>query len=301
MRPIYASCNDSTPCDLKKPTWSPTLPFRHFTSSINQRQDRHGKGEEHGGDLTDTRVRCEKFISKGISSSVGYLRIPGNQKLVLYHGAHGLKADCNNLDPKTTISLLQILELPVFDVFTDHERVKLGIILAKSMLKLHSTPWWPEVETLKQVYMFKEGSTDMSSCLDTLHLSMKLKPISSMTKTTVSFQTPQEEGNSIPDSFAESIEYAMHDHGIRNLTLYSLGVALLQIGLWERVPWEDHIQIRRRVERLSQLGKGYYLATKKLICCDFGLAREQLHDPQLQSAVFNHVVGELESVLSIAR
>ncbi|KAI2465987.1 hypothetical protein F4781DRAFT_407155 [Annulohypoxylon bovei var. microspora] len=110
---------------------------------------------------------------------------------------------------------------------------------------------------------------------------------------------PNEEGCHLNFLSKESIEYAMENHGIRNLTLYGLGVALLQIGLWDSIPWEDHVQVRRKVARLSWLGKRYRNATKKLINCDFGLATEELRDRSLQSAIFRDMIGDLEQLLSI--
>ncbi|XXH01803.1 hypothetical protein Hte_008164 [Hypoxylon texense] len=331
MRPIYASCKDSVhPCHSKKPERQPaydthpnqqTLSVRLVTSLMSWRHEHceetpHEKqkqlqedeeGEQYDDDLTEARVHCERFIlnphttiSGTSTPSLGYLRIQDNQRLVLYHGLHGLSTNCNNLDSKTTTSLLQFLNLPMYDVSRDEDRIKLGIILAKSMLKFHSTPWWPKEETLEHVYVFKDSNADLSSCLDTLHLSIKLEPASSTTGANRSNPTPKHGTNS-DSTIAESIQYAMDDHGIRNPILYRLGVALLQIGLWEHVHWEDNVQVRRKVARLSHLGRGYHDATKKLIYCDFGLAIEELNDPRLQSAIFSHVVAELESILGVAQ
>lgn len=254
------------------------------------------------------RIKCEELISRPhlptsepALRSLGCLAIIGNRKLVLYQGLHGLSADCSRLDPTHTTPLSEILNLPKFDAFADKGRVRMAITLAKSMLKFHSTPWWPRGETLKQVHIFKDRDLDLLPCLDTLHLSLELTQRSStMGNTSTALALQNETNNGSNSSLSDSIRYAMEDHGIRNLTLYGLGVALLQIGLWEHVPWEDHVQVRRKVARLSHLGKGYRDATKKLIYCDFGLAIEQLDDPQLQSAIFSHVVGELESILGIA-
>ncbi|RYP10622.1 hypothetical protein DL765_008047 [Monosporascus sp. GIB2] len=96
----------------------------------------------------------------------------------------------------------------------------------------------------------------------------------------------------------EAVQHAMENHGIRNLTLYGVGVALLEIGLWGRIPWKGHVQVRRKAARLSFLGQQYRAATKELIDCDFGLAIEDINDPRLQQAIFQSCVAELESLLS---
>lgn len=228
--------------------------------------------------------------------SIGYIDIRDKQRLVLYKGLQGLRVDCLGHGLNRVAALDDILNIPAYDVFSDKDRIKLGITLVKSMLKYHSTPWWPQAWTLKEVYIFHGRDADIH--LDTLHLSLKFSPISSNTDATnLASITPNEENSRLDSLPLESVQDAMDNYGIRNLTLYGLGVALLQIGLWDHVAWEDHVQVRRKVARLSYLGKQYRDATKRLIDCDFGLATEQLHDKQLQSAIFNHVVGDLESLL----
>ncbi|KAI1658270.1 hypothetical protein F4813DRAFT_59807 [Daldinia decipiens] len=165
------------------------------------------------------------------------------------------------------------------------------------MLKYHSTLWWPQGLTLNQVYVFCDKTDDLSSSLDTVHLSIEFKAIPSAAEDTRLDLTLQGEQNCMPKFLpSESVQEAMENYGIRNITLYALGVALLQIGLWERVAWEDHVQVRRKVARLSYLGKRFRNAAKRLIDCDFGLATEQLEDPELQDAIFSCVVGDLESL-----
>ncbi|KAF3065116.1 hypothetical protein GL218_01756 [Daldinia childiae] len=198
---------------------------------------------------------------------------------------------------KSQKPLFDFLGTPAYQVISDKDRIQLGITLVKSMLKYHSTLWWPQGLTLNQVYVFCDETEDLSSSLDTVHLSTELKAIPSAAEDTRANITPQGEQNHIPNSLPlESVQEAMENYGIRNITLYALGVALLQIGLWERIAWEDHVQVRRKAARLSYLGKRFRNATKRLIDCDFGLATEQLEDPGLQDAIFSCVVGDLESL-----
>ncbi|KAI1439705.1 hypothetical protein F5Y02DRAFT_405043 [Annulohypoxylon stygium] len=95
------------------------------------------------------------------------------------------------------------------------------------------------------------------------------------------------------------IRSAINEYGIRNLTLYLLGVALLQIGLWKEVAWENHEEVCSEVDNLS-LGKAYNDGVKKLIYCDFGLAKADFSDPELQSAIFYGLVRDLEHSAGVA-
>ncbi len=86
--------------------------------------------------------------------------------------------------------------------------------------------------------------------------------------------------------------------GIRNTTLYSLGVALLQIGRWKPVDEGDIIQVRKTADRASPLGPKYDELTRKCLYCDFGFGGD-LTKPQLQAAVYEGVVCELERLVGV--
>ncbi|KAI0114792.1 hypothetical protein F4814DRAFT_459679, partial [Daldinia grandis] len=258
--------------------------------------------DSEGEDLTLIKIKCESLhLNWPITcqslpqGSLGYLNIEGNQRLILYRGLRKVRADCNNIRPQKT--LFDFLDVSAYQVISDKDRIRLGITLVKSMLKYHSTLWWPQGLTLSQVYVFCDETEDLSSSLDTVHLSTEFKAAPSTAGDTRLDLTHQGKESCIPNFLSlESVQEAMENHGIRNITLYGLGVALLQIGLWERVAWEDHVQVRRKAARLSYLGKRFRNATKRLIDCDFGLATEQLEDPVLQDAIFSYVVGDLESL-----
>lgn len=260
--------------------------------------------QSDGEDLSLTRFKCEDlFLNSVVTCSdspaypLGYMDIRGNQRLVLYRGFHGSRVNCDRLISRKPAPVDEFFEFPSYDVVSDTDRLKLGITLVRSMLKHHSTPWWPQEWALGQVHVFREDDGDLSSSLDTLHLSVKFDTIASTEHANPAPTPPDEEDLQMDILPPDLVQRAMEDHGIRNLTLFGTGVALLQIGLWDRVPWEDHVQVRRKVARLSYLGKRYRDATKRLIDCDFGLATEQLHDKKLQSAIFSAVVGDLESLL----
>ncbi|OTA61834.1 hypothetical protein K449DRAFT_434155 [Hypoxylon sp. EC38] len=318
--PIHASfkkleCSDSGLLTLepslgvdqgsKRRRFHSTHVIQHSVANQPNTMHMGGYDECDGEDLMKTGIRCEQLITgsvirtKPLPRSLGYLEVEGHRRFVLYPGLQGLGRGFNLLKQvRKATPILDYLRFPAYDVVSDKDRLKLAITLAKSMLKYNSTPWWPQEWTLKQVYILCKGNRDLSSSLDTLHVSIQINPTRPTgTCGNQSLETLDKE-NSHPNSLSlESVQYAMENHGIRNLTLYGLGVAFLQIGLWDYVPWEDHVQVRRKVARLSYLGKRYRDATKKLIDCDFGLATEKLDDVKLQSAIFTDIVGDLEALL----
>jgi len=257
-----------------------------------------------GPDLAKTGIVCSQLILDSsftcpgaTQKSLGYLGIAKDLRFVLHAGVQNPRIDSDSLITRKITSLHDLLKLPVYDVISDQDRVELALILVKSALKYYSTPWWPDVYAMQHVFFFHAGEADLSASLDTLHLTTQLDclPSSSMPIS----PSPSIVGHGRSEALAEeAVKYAMENHGIRNLTLYGLGVALLQIGLWDHVPWEDHVQVRRKTARLSYLGLQYRNATKRLIDCDFGLATENLHDTQLQAAIFDSIVGDLEALLA---
>ncbi|KAI0844865.1 hypothetical protein F5Y00DRAFT_273540 [Daldinia vernicosa] len=313
--PIHATCRDSgcvsiiSPCAtnpmagiiLKKRRVPKKNDDRNSIvtkSTIGYASVLNGEGE----DLAQIRIKCETLhlnwrltCPSSPQGSLGYLNIEGNQRLVLYPGLRQLRADPNSLESQKT--LFDFLDTTTYQIISDKDRIQLGITLVKSMLKYHSTLWWPQGLTLDQVYVFCNETEDLSSSLDTVHLSTEFKATPSTAGDTRVDLTLQGEQNYTSNSLPlELVQEAMENYGIRNITLYALGVVLLQIGLWERIAWEDHVQVRRKAARLSYLGKRFRNATKRLIDCDFGLATEQLEDPGLQGAIFSGVVGDLESL-----
>jgi hypothetical protein len=83
--------------------------------------------------------------------------------------------------------------------------------------------------------------------------------------------------------------------GIRNVTLHSLGAALLQIGRWKSMDTEDVVLVCKAAAKPSRLGPRYDDLTTKCLYCDFGFGAD-LNKPQLQGAIYESVVYELEQM-----
>ncbi|KAK4234763.1 hypothetical protein C8A03DRAFT_37423 [Achaetomium macrosporum] len=86
--------------------------------------------------------------------------------------------------------------------------------------------------------------------------------------------------------------------GIRNVTLHSLGVALLQIWRWELFDTQDLVVIRKAPAKPSRLGPRYDDLTTSCLWCDFGFGADH-NRPQLQGAIYKTVIYELEQMVDL--
>lgn len=92
-------------------------------------------------------------------------------------------------------------------------------------------------------------------------------------------------------------------HGIDNLQLYSLGVALLQVDLWDGSAAglgpdpEEVVRVRELANMPSRaLGRRFRNIVLKCLRCDFGYGADLGRD-QLKKAVHDQVVAQLEGML----
>ncbi|KAL6866740.1 hypothetical protein J3F83DRAFT_122690 [Trichoderma novae-zelandiae] len=170
-------------------------------------------------------------------------------------------------------------------------QLQLAHRLVSAVLKFNSTPWLNEAWSVRDLAFFRQGE-DWTMSLQTLHFGVELihggpEPGDSMSVMDVES----------PASLARSFEDAQYKHGVRNITLYSLGAALLAIGRWERIDHNDIEGVRRLASQPCYLGPVYQELTQKVLDCDFGYGKD-LKKPRLQEAIYEMVVLELESMIA---
>lgn len=168
------------------------------------------------------------------------------------------------------------------------QQLRLVLQLAKGHLQLHWTPWWRQYWSLSDLSYFTDsGTADLGNCLETLHIGKRLD-----------FETLHFDASTF--SLTPEVETEMLTHGIRNLSLYCLGIALLQIGRWDALAdaTDDVVVVRRLAARNGRLGPRYQALTQKCIECDFGVGSD-LGNPQLQGSIYESVVCELESLIEV--
>lgn len=173
---------------------------------------------------------------------------------------------------------------PLDESLSDPERLWLAATLIKSALQLYSTSWWPEDWTPHMLAFYENEDEDLAESLKSLHLTANLTP-----------KSPEISASG--RSFGQG-NRAMIEYGIQNLTLWGLGVLLLQIDLWEPIDIGSHVEIREKVRQLRYLGENYRIITNKLLNCDFGLGKYKLQEPTLRNEIYRTIVEELDAILN---
>ncbi|KAI1357331.1 hypothetical protein F5Y08DRAFT_346856 [Xylaria arbuscula] len=203
----------------------------------------------------------------------------------------GLSTTSGSESRRIVTPLLKILERALDADLGVTQQLRLVLQLVKGHLQLHWTPWWRQYWSLSDLSYFADssnlGTTDLGDCLGTLHIGTRLD-----------FDTLHFDASAF--HLEPHVETALLTHGIRNLSLYCLGIALLQIGRWDPLvnATDDVVAVRRLAARNSRLGPRYQNLTQKCIDCDFGEGSD-LGNPQLQGTIYESVVCELESLIGV--
>lgn len=249
--------------------------------------------------LKETTSSCDQNRD---NPCLGYLETADLFKFLFYRSGTGAVAGgtMNQLQ-NDVVSLLEIIQvLPMLN------KLELAHKLARSTLQYHSTSWLSQDWHLQNLSFFSNRPEDLRQVLQdlhTLHFSVGFPEIDS------GLIQPME-GVQLNDTTIEgslsTVEDAKIHYGIRNMTLTSLGLALLEIGYQRDLQSlsttrdRDHHKVvtaRRLLEgQYTQMGSRYQNIVRKCIHCDFALGQD-LDSTELQSAVYNEVVCPLEEMI----
>lgn len=193
-----------------------------------------------------------------------------------------------DVSSSSSIKMSEILNQPVETSVNFVDQLKLARDFVMTVLKFHSTPWLREHYTIHDLSFFRSDGGDVASYLQTAHLGLDF--IQSSPDADCSAQMADICND-------EAVETARLTHGVRNLTLWSLGAVLLQIGTWSTIEHLDDVaKIRRLAQRVPMLGKRYRDLTKQCLECDFAFG-DDLSKPRLQQAVYENVVCGLSDMI----
>lgn len=227
-----------------------------------------------------------------------------NRRFEFSTSQNALDGICFGLDKLDEPIGLQnlFLQQDLDDNFSDAERFWLASVIVKSALRHFNTAWWAESWTLDELKFYDLNTDDLMDSLQTLHLSSTL-PTNCQANNDGDDIVMLEDASKPPPRIQiktkddNAFGQEMMQVGIRNLTLWGVGVALLQIGLGRQVSWSDHVQVRQSVAKLKRFSMRYHDITDKLINCDFGQGA-RLQKIELQNEVYRTVVCELEGALN---
>ncbi|OIW28569.1 hypothetical protein CONLIGDRAFT_632836 [Coniochaeta ligniaria NRRL 30616] len=186
----------------------------------------------------------------------------------------------------------EILLHPVETSISMVDQLKLARTIVSAVLYFSSTPWLAEYWGLKDLCFFLDRN-DLPTSLRTLNLGVKF-----LGSCAAQLEGAMEgvDSASASQESPPAIDEAMLVYGVRNMTLHSLGVVLLQIGMWNRVEPDDVLQVRRLARQVPRLGPKYRDLMQKCLNCDFGCG-SNLTRPQLQQAVYEDIVEELDAMI----
>jgi hypothetical protein len=171
------------------------------------------------------------------------------------------------------------------------DRLNLAKKAALAVLQFRDTPWLHQEWYLRDFGYFGRQGQYSSEDLNTIHLGIRIA------RTLPRNDIQIEDVNSTP--------YIDQDYfGVHNMLLFCLGLALLQLGHWKRLPElkEDRdpnyiVAGRRLASRQTMLGPRYQRIVQKCLQCNFGVGND-LRDNDLQQAVYASVVSELEYMIN---
>lgn len=195
-----------------------------------------------------------------------------------------------------SVSMTDVLDRRAETNISIVEQLELARDLVSAMLKFYSTPWLREYFSLYDLSFFYVNE-DLSASLKTLHIGLEFVQWPSQ-YAAQSMQGIQAAQAKATDDISGVVENAKSQYGVRNLTLWSLGTILLQIGRWSKIETPDDVPlVRKLASQVPSLGPRYRDLTKKCLDCDFGYG-EDLSKPRLQQAVYEGLVCELSDMIS---
>lgn len=238
---------------------------------------------------------CQYLKSSILSSSIhatkclGFLETPQVYRHMLYKKPKWCMPPDTPLTAIATVhSLKEIVGITTGDLFTIPDRLKIAHRVALAVLRFNGTSWLREHWRLMDLGYFMPGGKFDEAALETLHLNSDIASSPSLPR------VPE-----VRDVLVEASEDLKH--GVKNPTLFHLGMALLEIA--HRRSMEDLRLVHdcntntftaRRVSiQPSCMGPKYDMIVEKCLSCDFGFG-SRLDSRPLQGAIYSNVVHELE-------
>ncbi|CAF3488280.1 unnamed protein product [Fusarium graminearum] len=191
----------------------------------------------------------------------------------------------------TLVPMSEVLNQPAENSISIIDQLRIAREIVTAVLKLHSSPWLNKYFNLYDLMLYETDGV-LTTSLKTVHVA------SEFTHTILDGQHVTNANLPSPPEADDILEEAKLLYGVRNLTLWSLGTILLQIGRWSTLQCsEDVVAIRKLSSQVTSLGPRYRDLTRKCLNCDFGYG-DDLTKPRLQQAVYEGLVYELSEKIS---
>ncbi|KAI9784902.1 MAG: hypothetical protein M1816_000597 [Peltula sp. TS41687] len=191
-----------------------------------------------------------------------------------------------------TIALPDLVRRTAEETLDPLQSLKLAHKLATAVLQYHSTPWLNQEWRLQDVSFFGAQIESADDVLPTLHFSSR---ISEHDSDPAFLRMDGVERTTYVSAPSDADETKLL-YGINNMTLFSLGVALLELGHWKFLESDVILNARRLATRRAPLGPKYQDIVLKCLQCNFGFGTD-LNRRELQNAVYSDVVCQLEKMI----
>ncbi len=209
------------------------------------------------------------------------------------------RRDSTCLSLKDLLSLDGLIQQTVEDSYTLVDQLKLAKSLAITTLRFTDTPWMGTIWRLQELAIFATHDQKFEELLATLHLSSQISG--------QSHPVPALRMEGVETLRGEDQVLTWEDfHGVNNNPLFSLSIALLEVGHWKPISkmrrtcdGDNDILTARRLansSRATQLGPRFDDIIRRCMQCNFGFGTD-LRDSSLQDAVWTDVVCQLEEMI----
>lgn len=236
-------------------------------------------------------------VQSASTGCIGYLETPRLYRHLFYFRGRDDGAAVGPSRPlhNDVYSLFDIMRRDVDDTLTVEDQLRLAHKTAIALLQFNDTPWLSDQWRLRDLSYFGSKDSLDTVALKTLHLSSQ---ISAPRVATALNSTMDGIESTTPTVSDQSL------YGIHNTTLFFLGVALIEIAHWKPIEEKmtdrdlnnEVVAARRLAAGRAPLGPHYQKIAEKCLQCNFGFGTK-LSNKRLQTAVYNDVVCELESMI----
>ena len=227
-----------------------------------------------------------------VKRCIGYLETPQMYKHRFYVRERDLRIERH---VSKLHSIFDSMRCDIEDTLDITDQVRLAHRTSRAILQYNNTPWLNSRWRLRDMKFFGLKDDLNEDALKTLHVSSQLSPPKNDSTTRCFMEDIQGTQNIVSDEIR---------YGINNMTLFFLGVALLEIAHWKPIEDQmttkdlnDEVFAARRISsQPTQLGPVYQKIARKCLQGNFGTEPDLGHK-NLQTAVYNDVICELESML----
>ena len=182
--------------------------------------------------------------------------------------------------------------------FGTAHKLRVAHSIATAVLQYNSTPWLRNDWRLKDMAYFGELSTLTDEALRTLHLSFCFNQKGKSAESTC---TRWKSSKSEASEFLSTQDLQLQ-YGINNVTLFSLGIALLELAHQQSLEnlcgSQDSIIVaaRKLAASYDPLGLRFQKIIRQCLQCDFGMGSD-LEKAELQGAIHQDVICQLEEMI----